>query len=233
MSNPLSLSAPPASSSTIQNQNPVMLEPCKHILPEGLIWNACDFQLSSKLCPTCLQHVTRCVPLETGSKQVQEVASQVQESTTVVLPKKLRPEPAFPGISALFICTHPWGEVNPKGGSLCRLMALQSRTPDSFLDSIDVCGYLNGGVIISMSCKGHFENIFRSYVYDSGFTPEHSCIFYAKGSDGQLLRRKQAQLKWVLHVLKTYNRVPSPELQFIESLVEREKWTSAECETKP
>lgn len=137
----------------------VILIPCRHVVHLAAIGDI--FQSTITQCPTCKQSVKHCCDLQ----------------NQYAINNLSRGRPEFPGKKAEFRCVIEWRDAEFRTGKkdLCKIMAFESITPDSFLPYFIIGGFKKKrNIKVAITCQIPKQHIFKKYISKLGFKPKEA-----------------------------------------------------------
>ncbi len=111
--------------------------------------------------------------------------------------------------STKFKCSSEWRRIHDDKLAFQRLMKLKSVTENSCLAAIDVMGFHDGSIVLSLQANNSHKALFIAYIEACGFRMNYCDEFYAN---------TPAELNCAVKILEA-NEIPQNELQLIKRLV--------------
>jgi hypothetical protein len=210
--------------------NAVTLVPCMHKVNELVakrIYDGMNVQnsvIKPNPCPICnvrvtayyADHLVRSLAHALLGPKNQEILPEA--SRTIQAEQKDIANVPFPGIGAKFVATSTW-ETLIVGMPLERQLCFVSKTPNSLFTEMQVLGYKNKKLVISVEAGSEHRNTVGNYLETLEITVEN----YEK-TLGRFRINIHSDLKTLFRVLAENNEIPVEHFQLIRTLVEQGHW---------
>lgn len=128
---------------------------------------------------------------------------------------------SLPGEGAVFTVKEnsDWSNLFSSGGPLVRTLSLLSSTPNSLIKKMEILGYRDGSIAISVNFDQKDIEIIRNYL-------KKNELDISQDFQGSYLSTKSEEVKKLFTILAEKNKIPDDKLQLITALVESCNWNS-------
>lgn len=127
----------------------------------------------------------------------------------------------FPGLGAKFVLTEGDWNINDSGSYLVRSLCFTSHTEGSLFQAMNVLGYRDGSVHISISFRENNRKAGMDYLSACGIDLDYYTRNVSKYYKSELIHNKL-----LFRILAKHNDIPADKFLLIRDLVARGNWNN-------